>query len=49
MDGEEDVLEEGGGGGGGGEFKTDDEEGLDAPPEGIEDEFGLEDPDDRYH
>ncbi|KKS99958.1 MAG: hypothetical protein UW07_C0048G0009 [Candidatus Nomurabacteria bacterium GW2011_GWF2_43_8] len=44
MDGEEDVLEEGGG-----EFKTDDEEGLDAPPEGIEDEFGLEDPDDRYH
>ena len=43
MDGEEDVLEEER------EFKTDEEGELDSPPEGVEEDFGLEDPDDRYH
>ena len=29
------------------EFKMDDE--LELPPEEMEDDFGLEDPDDNYH
>lgn len=30
-----------------GEIKLDDD--LDIPPEGMGEDFGLEDPDDRYH
>lgn len=41
QDEEEDIIEEEG-------FKIDDD-GLDVPPDGIGDDFGLEDPDDKYH
>jgi hypothetical protein len=42
MDEEKEEIEEGG-------FNLDSDEELDLPPEGMEDDFGLEDPEDKYH
>jgi len=42
MDDDEKEIDEGG-------FKMDGDEDLESPPEVLGEDFGLEDPDDKYH